>query len=126
MVVGHVYDDARRIYRNCRAAGLQAVSPFYDESLLKYLFVDLVERHYRAPSKLLARKAMDGILDERVVWRKDNQGLRSRPKNYVKANFEALQQFVRESSYAGKAESRVNSKFLRQISVAAFEHGFRR
>lgn len=121
MSFGFVCDTALRIRRNTRAAGVYAVSPFLDPILEPFLLNDVEERFFRPVTKLPARKAIEKVLDERVAWRKDDQGLRWSPKKYIRANRDELSSLLAAGGkHVPEKRGKIDANFLNRLSVLAF------
>jgi asparagine synthase (glutamine-hydrolysing) len=76
------YTILPRILKNFDAVSMansiEVRMPFLDYRLVEFVFSlnndDLIQKKW---TKYILRKAMEGILDERVVWRKDKKGFNS-------------------------------------------------
>jgi hypothetical protein len=69
---------------------------------------------------MTSRLAMDKIISDEVVWRKDDQGLRWDPKRYIKFHKSTTDKII-EKHFKEKMKelNEVNAKYLRYLEVAS-------
>jgi hypothetical protein len=86
-------------YQSGNVSDIQVRLPFLDSRLIKYM-------DHRSPKilknkhiKQLAREAMLGIMDEQVIYRKDNEGLRWKSTKLVKDNKDKIIEEIKVSPF---------------------------
>lgn len=110
-------------------------TPFLDTRLIKYIDIDEKIRFYSDFSKQFERDAMKGIMDESVVYRKDNEGLRWRSTVLLKKNKQKMIDEIKASNFLKSILSKKTLGSLNQptfrkslllslYSVALFDKAF--
>ena len=80
-------------------SGLEVRVPFCDYRLVEYLYnVPWEFKDYNHYEKGLLRKAVEGLLPERILWRKKSPYPKTHNPNYLKAVSEKLQAIIDEGT----------------------------
>ncbi len=117
---GGIRNDTNRVRNNIEVTGINSFTPYLDKSLEKYMLMEMENRFSYKITKMTSRLAMDKIISDEVVWRKDDQGLRWDPKRYIKFHKSTTDKII-EKHFKEKMKelNEVNAKYLRYLEVAS-------
>lgn len=116
---GSIKNDTDRVRNNIEVADITSFTPYFNKSLEKYMLIELEGRFHQKISKITSRLAMDKIISDEVVWRKDDQGLRWDPKKYIHFHKTKTDQIITKYLHLNSNLSEVNAAYLRNLEVAS-------
>lgn len=115
-----IKNDTSRVRNNIEVSGINSFTPYFNNSLDKYMLMEMEGRFNQKISKITSRLAMDKIIDNEVVWRNDDQGLRWDPKKYIKFHKATTDKIIEKYFKEKKNDfSDVNAKYIRHLEVAS-------
>ena len=116
-----VSGEAQRLMYQGYQAGIishiKSRTPFLDTRLIKYMDIDEETRFFATCQKQFARESMHGLMDNDVIYRKDNEGLRWRSTVLLKENKVAMIDEIRKSKFL---QTTLSEKTLRQLENKTF------
>jgi asparagine synthase (glutamine-hydrolysing) len=135
-MLGRMQKFVSQSYFSGIASNLNVRIPFLDNRLIKYMDLDESILFSGTYSKQFARESMYGIMDNEVIYRKDNEGLRWRSTVLLKQNKESMIKEIENSPLLNKILSKktlnsLNNKMFRKslllslYSVALFDKEFK-
>ena len=135
-MLGRMQKFVSQSYFSGIASNLNVRIPFLDNRLIKYMDLDESILFSGTYSKQFARESMHGIMDNDVIYRKDNEGLRWRSTVLLKQNKESMIKEIENSPLLNKILSKktldsLNNKMFRKslllslYSVALFDKEFK-
>ena len=115
-----VKNDTSRVRNNIEVSGINSFTPYFNKALDKYMIMEMEGRFNQKISKITSRLAMNKIIDDEVVWRNDDQGLRWDPKKYIRFHKSTTDAFLKKYFKEKKSNlGDVNARYLRHLEVAA-------
>lgn len=114
---GRLQQYTSQSYQSGNISNINVRLPFLDSRLIKYIDHStpiLLKNKY---NKQLAREAMAGIMDNQVIYREDNEGLRWKSTKLVKDNKDKIIEEIRSSSFFNTI---LSEKTLHALDKATF------
>jgi len=135
-MLGRMQKFVSQSYFSGIASNLNVRIPFLDNRLIKYMDLNENILFSGTYSKQFARESMHDIMDNEVVYRKDNEGLRWRSTVLLNQNKESMINEIKNSPLLNKILSEktlgsLNNKMFRKslllslYSVALFDKEFK-
>ncbi|KFL35123.1 MULTISPECIES: asparagine synthase-related protein [unclassified Sulfurospirillum] len=116
---GSVKHDTNRVRNNIEVSGISSFTPYFNKLLEKYMMLELEGRFHQKIPKIISRLAMDKIISDEVVWRKDDQGLRWDPKKYINFHKSKTDAIINKYLNIDSQRLEVNAKYIRNLEVAS-------
>ena len=114
---GRLQKFTSQAYQSGNIVNINVRLPFLDSRLIKYIDNDrrlMLKKKY---NKQFARESMIGIMDEKVIYREDNQGLRWKSTKLIKDNKEQIIEKIRSSSFLNTI---LSEKTLQSLDKPSF------